>query len=214
MSTLSPTIAYESHALEIPVFSNNTSRFRSLKRSYSDSFPSKVSYSHSLFQSLRLEKVMTSDCDCPHVLIADDDPFQGFYYQTLFYKSMGCETIGKSRLRLGVFRSGEELLEQYLKLQVCGCQSTTLIISDFQMGLDKLDGVETISTLRARGYDGPVILRTSEKKESLRKSHERFDEFMEKGFISCLLDKENHDITKSTIQSFLKLEAQNDCVFA
>lgn len=149
-----------------------------------------------------------SACKCPHVLIADDDPFQKFYYQALFASSLDFDLLplNKEDMKIHVCSSGEELISQYKKQKQCKCGGKMLVITDYDMGSKNLNGIETIICLRKEGYNGSIILRTSEKKEVLRKVHGIFfDDMMNSKMIDCFLNKEHNRETKEMIQNYLKV---------
>jgi len=145
-------------------------------------------------------------CNCPHILVADDDGFQHLYYQSLFQKSLDFDGIYISRenLRLHLCFSGEELIKKFTEIKECGCSELLLIITDYQMGLDKLDGVKTSTYLREAGYIGPLILRTSESQEYLKEQHDDFGKLIEMKIISDVLDKSDIQNGKETIQIYLQ----------
>ncbi len=154
-----------------------------------------------------LPKQTKSSCQCSHVLLADDDRFQAFYYQTLFQKSLDFDhlSIPREDFRFTMSTSGEDLLEEYKKIQACGCRFLSLIIVDYNMGQGKMSGVETILALRKLGYKGLLILRTSETYEYLRERHPNLDEIIENKTINYLLGKNDHVETKGCIQTLLYL---------
>lgn len=154
-----------------------------------------------------LPKETANKCQCSHVLLADDDRFQAFYYQTLFQKSLDFDhlSIDKKDFRFTMSTSGEDLLEEFKKIQACKCGFLSLIIVDYDMGRGKMTGVETILTLRKLGYKGMLILRTSETYEFLREKHPYLDDIIENKTINYLLGKNDHMETKGTIQTLLYL---------
>ncbi len=145
-------------------------------------------------------------CSCPHILIADDDSFQHLYYQSLFQKSLDFEGIFVSRenLRVQLFFSGEELLQSFQRIQKCGCKELVMIITDYQMGSGKLNGVDTCTQLRSAGYKGTLFLRTSESLKDLKYSHPNFSQLFETNIINALIEKGNLQDGKEIIQSYLK----------
>jgi len=60
------------------------------------------------------------------------------------------------------------------------------------MGDKKLNGVETALELRKHGHSGPIVLRTSDKKEDLHQEHKNFNNLLETKAIECCLDKSDH----------------------
>jgi len=151
-------------------------------------------------------------CSCPHILIADDDSFQHLYYQSLFQKSLDFEGIFVSRenLRVQLFFSGEELLESFKKIQECGCTQLVMIITDYQMGSGKLNGVDTCTRLRNTGYQGTLFLRTSESLNDLQQNHPNFSHLLETNIINALLEKGNLKDGKEIIQSCLKTASKDN----
>jgi len=141
------------------------------------------------------------------VLIADDDPFQKFYYQALFARSLDFDLLPLNReeMKIYICSSGEELISQYQKQKNCKCGGKMLVITDYDMGSKNLNGIETIICLRKEGYHGSIILRTSEKKEVLRKLHENFGDMLDSKMIDCFLNKEHSRDTKEMIQNYLKV---------
>jgi len=96
-------------------------------------------------------------------------------------------------------------LERYSRVCQClgTCSGVKLIIVDYQMGQDKLNGVEVCKILRERGYKGRLILRTSESKEYLEKKHEDFGVMIRDGTIDALVSKEFIEEGKKTIFEYL-----------
>jgi len=204
MSQTSPIVPTEPQIVGIPIFPNahsplsfamNQLTSRSLRRA-----PEKSS-STSLPDLSR-----TSVCKCPHILVADDDPFQSFYYETLFLRSMSWEEILESKRnpRYELLASGEELLQRFQQIQACGCGKPLLVICDYNMGHRKLNGVETILALRKRGYTGPVILRTSEDEDYLTGKHSDFIELVNSEVITSYVKKQSFKEAKEAIQRVLK----------
>jgi len=145
-------------------------------------------------------------CKCPQVLIADDDSFQHFYYHTLFQKSFNSKDLSPEmeHLRLQLCYSGEELLECLNEIQKCGCNTVMLVIIDYYMGKENLNGIETSIAVRKIGYDGFLLLRTSETQESLKGLHENIDDLFTQKTISALVVKSDINKGKEIIQNALK----------
>ncbi len=208
MSEFSPKIALEPITnLKLPIFNNNNSR---LVVSKTSSLPPKTSVpliKSTLCRSFTEGEIQL--CKCPHVLIADDDSFQAFYYQTIFQRSMDFDSfaVKKEDFRLGMYKSGEELLEAYRKVKLCGCGSVLLVITDFNMGEKNLNGVQLVSAVRKLDYKGPVVLRTSEKPVDLAKEKINVEELLEKKTLNSYVEKANHAMTKEIIGEFLKKRA-------
>jgi len=146
------------------------------------------------------------DCECPHILVADDDPFQNFYYETLFKTCIKWqEVLGTTEnFRFELFPTGETLLARFDKIKSCKCGRTVLVITDYNMGLKKLNGVQTVSALRKAGFSGSVVLRTSEEKEDLYKAHPNLSEMLMSETISCFVEKNNLKKAKDAIQNLVK----------
>ena len=146
------------------------------------------------------------DCSCPNVLIADDDSFQHLYYQSLFTRSLDFDQTSflKHDFRFQLCFSGEEMLQALAKTRHCGCGKLSLVITDYSMGSDKLNGVQTILNIRQAGYKGNVVLRTSETQEYLKTRHVNFEGLIKNGTISTMLDKDNMSMSKKMIQKYLK----------
>ena len=202
MKQNSPKVPSEPHPLPIPLFHSKPSLFRYFKSQERQS--SFVNFN----QPLQIQPFTFSAtnigciCTCPHVLIADDDLFQHFYYENLFQRSIKPSDSLKD-FRVKMFSSGEDLLERLRAFGPCQCGKLALVILDYSMGIDKLDGVQTAFALRRLGYKGRIILRTSEAKEHISLKYPKFEEIMREKVIDILLDKSKHDETKKIIQSFL-----------
>jgi len=147
-----------------------------------------------------------STCQCPHILVADDDPFQSFFYETLFLQSISWEEIleSKESVKFEIFTSGEELIQKYQRMQACGCGKIALVISDYNMGYRRLSGVDTILALRKKGYTGPVVLRTSEDKDYLMSEHPNFEEMLENEVITNYVKKQSFKEAKEVITNLIK----------
>jgi len=208
ISDYSPKIALEpitNH--KIPLFNNNNSRLVVSKASSASTNTSTPLINSNLRRSFTEGELQL--CKCPHVLIADDDSFQAFYYQTIFQRSMDFDSfaVKKEDFRLGMYKSGEELLEVYRKTKFCGCGSVLLIITDFNMGEKNLNGIELTCAVRKLDYKGPVMLRTSEKPVDLVKEKIDLEDLLEKKTLDKYVEKQNHAMTKEIIGEFLKKRA-------
>ena len=147
-----------------------------------------------------------NNCSCPDILFADDDTFEHFYYLTLFTSSMNSTEVSNdnskfnyNNFKIQALFSGEKLLEALKKILECGCKKLKLIISDYFMGKDKMNGVKVCKSVRDMGYDGYTLLRTSETKTSLHSKHEDLDEMINKDIISRFLMKKDLKATKELI---------------
>ena len=150
-------------------------------------------------------KSFNTSCSCPHVLIADDDNFQHFYYHTLFQKTFGYNIAdSKEHLHIKLCFYGEELIERFNKIAACGCNKLMLAIIDYSMGDTKLNGVETAIKLRKSGYKGPVILRTSETEEYLNTQHIDLYFLFKTKVISEMVGKDNLKHIKEVIERYIK----------
>jgi len=134
---------------------------------------------------------MGQSCECPNVLICDDDNFQHLFYRNFFERIIGLDQIGESKnnLKMESFLSGEELLLKYQKLKACKCNKLSLVISDYSMGEKNMKGVETIRAVRDAGFQGAVFLRTSETRHDLIRDHSNFEELIRSGSITCYVEK-------------------------
>ena len=216
------TIAIEPKAAPIPAFYTNESKNSNSVMSLSQGSrlsistcasnceddlnsvsPCSVSKHWNLFDDISSPN---KTCSCPHVLVADDDAFQHFYYQTLFNRSLTFDDAFMSRedINVKLHFSGEELLESLSKIQACGCNKLMLVISDYSMGSNRLSGVETALRVRNAGYKGKVILRTSETKEDLRKNHVDFDNLFSTNIINVMVPKDNLKLSKQIIQKLIQ----------
>lgn len=206
-SEISPQVSHESPIFTMPVFSKNESLLGigKLRRNYTS--PSLIKGTRKFISASKTGKLLPS-CGCPHVLIADDDPFQEFYYEVLFQKSLKLKGLvsEKEKLNFDLYRSGESLLEKYLKVKCCDCDTHMMIIIDFNMGNEKLNGIETALSLRKHGYKGIIILRTSEEFSDLCKWYPNLPSLLENKAIDCVLEKNNHITTKKTVQDLLEKE--------
>jgi len=199
----SPKVPLEGLIKRLPIFNSKRSTF-SRKILSSNALPvhrpSKSSYSSSIGRSLG------NLCSCPHVLIADDDNFQEFYYTTLFSKSIDFDAlpIEKRNFRVKVVKSGEELLEEYNEMRFCcNCHSLAMVITDYDMGRYKKTGVATALELRRLGYRGPLMLRTSETREYLIEHHPNFEEMIERRTIDYYIEKSAHIKMKQVFEKVL-----------
>jgi len=149
-------------------------------------------------------------CTCSHVSIADDDEFQHFYYQSLFQKSLDLSSIfpDKNDLRLKSCYSGEDLVKNISQMVTCGCKTLRLVITDYNMGHNKLNGVQTAKKLREVGYKGIILLRTSEKRSYLLGQHGDFEKMIEEKVIDVLIDKGDLKKGKEVIQCCMELASK------
>lgn len=170
----SPMVASESFSSRIPVFAKaGKSKTLSKMASPKKGIPSPhIRIRHldlikpSLNKYLKSSAFSGGSCKCCHVLVADDDTFQHFFYQNLFQKSMDFEQIDikQAEFRADLCLSGEELIDKYHLMKNCGCRKLRMVITDYYMGEKKFTGYETAKTIREAGFEGPLLLRTSEKK--------------------------------------------------
>jgi len=203
MTDISPKVPIETHSPnKIPVFQMNSSLLGCFDQSSISTAPA----SFKSLQSPALDstgiKTNGSFFSSPHVLIADDDPFQEFYYSHLFQNSILFDdlVVEKKDFQHTVFACGEDLLTRYQKL----VEGPLFIITDYQMGAKKMNGVDTILALRKLGYKGAIILRTSEKQSELKENHPELEELLESQQISFLVDKSNHLKMKEIVHMLLK----------
>lgn len=206
MADSSPKVPSEPSSSTISNFRMNESLFARYQRAYSDPQPRRLIRPLPIPNRLDQSTDNGASCKCPHVLISDDDPFQEFYYQNLFQCSLCFDglNIEKKDFRLKMFSSGEELVTYFSEICSCTCGTLTMIITDYSMGIGKMNGVETLLAIREKGFKGPIILRTSEDREALNKLHGNFENLLETKEIECLLNKQNHLETKSTIYELLR----------
>lgn len=207
MADSSPKVPSEPSSFSMSDFRKNESIFSRAHRSYSDPKSRRILNPLPLPTNLdQSSEIDNSSCKCPHVLISDDDHFQEFYYQNLFQRSLCFDglNIDKKDFRLKHFSSGEDLVAFFSEIASCGCSTLTMIITDYNMGIGKMNGVETVMSLREKGFKNPIILRTSETKEVLGELHSNFESMLETKEIECLLNKKDHLETKSTIYEMLR----------
>jgi len=205
MTEFSPQVAGESpHLNKIPLFLSK----RSLSARFISANP--PAYPLSLMSASRRAVTETnepySSCRCPHVLVADDDPIQDFYYINLFQKTLDFDslTIDKENLKVEVCRSGEELLDKYNQYKACVCGRQVMVITDYYMGEKNLNGVETTLALRMAGFKGPVVLRTSESKEALCRKHVYLSDMLKMKTIDQLINKNSVRKTKEVLENLMK----------
>ncbi len=197
------SVATESQILEIPLFLHKPSPALQKYNLFTHSPPNLSETTTSPKNGDFAQK----DCECPNVLIADDDPFQKFYYQTLFHRSINFDDldIEKENFAMEVFECGEDLLKSFDLLSNCPCHRGCLfVILDFNMGETKMNGLETALKLREKGYEKKIVLRTSESEEDLRKKFVDWDEIIKEETITRVLEKSNHSETKEVIHDLLK----------
>jgi len=202
MTEGSPIVPNESQIYGVPVFSNNCPlnfamnelTTRNLRR-----------LSHFTF-SKSGQVARSSRCRCPHVLVSDDDPFQNFYYETLFQRSISWENILEQNesFRFELFTSGEALLQRFQEINACGCGKTMLAITDYNMGEKRLNGVQTVRLLRKAGFIGSVVLRTSEEREDLTRVHPELTHMLNSEIITSYVEKNNFRKAKDVIQGLVK----------
>ena len=153
----------------------------------------------------KVRRSSSTSCECPHALIADDDAFQHFYYLNLFQRSLTFDnSFANSRdVQVQTFFSGEEMLQKLTQVKECGCNNLRLVITDYSMGSDKLNGVQVCSQVRAAGYSGFVLLRTSETSESLKEAHGNLESLVSRRVISEIVSKSAMKESKEIIQRFM-----------
>lgn len=185
----------------VPLMITNSTKLRGWSLRKSLSLPASTLLPP-LMTQFSTNDTLSSECQCPHVMIADDNPLEAFYYQIFFQKSMNLENV--ENFRLLTCNSGEDLIKNYKAHKACGCGSVVLIVSDYSMGKNKFNGVETISKLRDLGYRGSLVLRTSETQQYLLDNHHNLEWLIKTGTITCLLDKTDHKKTKETLRGLIQ----------
>jgi hypothetical protein len=125
-------------------------------------------------------------CDCPNMLICDDDKFQHLFYKKFFERNVDYTGLGISveDFKIQYFISGDELLSKYLELKSCKCSKLSVVITDYSMGVNVMSGVETAVALRKAGFNETLILRTSEIKQDLIQANPNFNELLSNGIIN------------------------------
>jgi len=147
---------------------------------------------------------MGQSCECPNVLICDDDNFQHLFYRNFFERIISLDQIGESKnnLKMESFLSGEELLLKYQKLKACKCNKLSFVITDYSMGEKNMNGVETVLAVRDAGFEGAVVLRTSETRHDLIRDHSNFEELLRTGSITSYVEKALVMNLKVAIQNY------------
>lgn len=201
MRDSSPNVPRETHVSRVPIFFSKKS-VSLHEKSAPPAFKNIQIANRSLSEGSTYKK----PCQCPNVLVADDDPFEKLYYQMLFKQLDDDEEpqIQKKDLKIQVFTSGEDLLKKYNKLSRCTCGGQALIITDYNMGEENLNGIDIALNLRRNGYKGVIALRTSEEREFLRKTHKDLDDLLSQKVIDCFLEKDSHAKTRETVQKILR----------
>lgn len=196
--TPSPHVANEPRRLQIPTF---TFHFSRLLSSNQDIKPIKAPQP----RASSVENLKSSICTCPLVLISDDDRFEEIYYQALFKNFDDFIKPDAHKQNLSIAKSGEELLKKYCEQKECHCKTTKLVITDYDMGVNGLNGVDTALKLRSSGFTGPILLRTSETKEKLYRNHPHFGKLLQNNIISYVLEKKCPSQTaKQVVKNLLK----------
>jgi len=203
-TSTSPQVPSESITNRLPAIQAKRSAFDKFCFSYSLGYLNEESKPE--FTTFSFGERGEKSCNCPHVLLADDDPFQAFYFESLFQKSLDFEglSVDKKDFRFEAQKSGEELIDRYKKIISCCGQKPLLIVTDYNMGLHKLNGIETCLKIRKCGYKGPLILRTSETQEVLGKLQPDFKEMLKNKTINFFIEKSSHAKTKEILRSILK----------
>lgn len=80
-----------------------------------------------------------------------------------------------------------------------------MIILDFNMGKKSFNGIQTALKLREAGFEGIIILRTSDDYKSLERHHKNFNQLLENNQINSLLDKSDLHHSKEVLQEYLDL---------
>lgn len=204
MTESSPIVAAESQILEIPVFPNHNSPISFAMNQLTTRNLRKIS--HFAYSKSLIEVTRSSSCRCPAILVCDDDPFQNFYYETLFQRLISWEGIlpQTRNFRFEIYTSGEALLQRFREISSCGCGKTMLAITDYHMGENKLNGVQTVKLLRKAGFTGSMVLRTSEDPEYLCKKHPELMGMLETEVIDSYIEKCNLKQAKDVIQVLVK----------
>jgi len=204
MTEGSPIVPSESQIYGIPVFPNNNCPLNFAMNQLPSRNLRRIT--HFNFSKSLVEVARSSSCRCPHVLVADDDPFQNFYYETLFQRSISWENILEQNesFRFELFTSGEALLQRFQEINACGCGKTMLAITDYNMGEKRLNGVQTVRLLRKACFTGSVVLRTSEEREDLSRIHPELNQMLNSEMISSYVEKSNFRKSKDVIQELVK----------
>jgi len=147
---------------------------------------------------------LTKRCSCPEILVCDDDPYQHFCYINFFSKSLDSEESRKSALsfQISMSYSGEELINQFKEIKQCGCGKPRLVITDYFMGENSLNGMSTAVSLRQAGFDGSIIVRSSNSLDELSKTESGIKEATSTGIINSCLLKSDIQGLKSILKEF------------
>ena len=123
-------------------FKNDPSNFYQINQMFSETSEIKNDDSPVFFESL-VPKI----CQCPEVLIVDDDPFNLFSLEVLLKKlKVNCVKASNGLKAL-------EILQNY-RYCVEDCRAIQLILMDYQMPV--LDGVETAEKIKRMIEEGEV----------------------------------------------------------
>jgi len=135
----------------------------------------KADFSSAFTTALNLKQIASKSaqkCSCPSILICDDDLFQHMFYAKFFLKLVSDSLMStEEHFKIEMFESGEQLLAKYSSVNTCGCKKLFLVITDFNMGHENIDGVQTVDKLLNSGYGGNVVMRTSEDIDELSKKY-------------------------------------------
>jgi len=217
MAEASPVVGKESPIAGVPTFSFQDHSCSFVHPLFSFG-PAKKVHPASKFAPQSLNRYAESEIElvcepscCPHIIIADDDPFQHFYYQSFFQKTVDLDgfNITKEDLKIELCQSGEELIERCEKVAKCDCGSLVLVITDYNMGIDKINGVETAINVRKVGYNGSVILRTSETKEYLKEKHQDFDDLLIDETVDAYVEKEDLKKVKDIVKECMARKSKS-----
>ena len=115
----------------------------------------------------RSPRISTRGCQCPDVLICDDNKFEHFYYDSLLRQIITEHSALAIKPFVKLHFSGYDLINTYKRIAACGCKKPFLIISDFNMEDPTMTGINTACKLRELGYEGKIILRTCDSKQAI-----------------------------------------------
>jgi len=130
--------------------------------------------------------------------------FSIYFIEIFFERIISLDQIGESKnnLKMESFLSGEELLLKYQKLKACKCNKLSFVITDYSMGEKNMNGVETVLAVRDAGFEGAVVLRTSETRHDLIRDHSNFEELLRTGSITSYVEKALVMNLKVAIQNY------------
>lgn len=198
------TICNEPQPNQVTIFKTQSLPYQQTTQTFVNELP-KTSKTYP--QIPTINKIDSETLDFPlkgpyDVMVCDDDPFQHLYYESFFEKktlSSSDLSINPQKIKLDLSYSGTELLMRFTETSRASVRHPKIVITDLDMGSDQISGIDTAQKLRAAGYKGTIIMRSSEPESSFMSL---YSDLIKNGVIDFYSEKSNFAGFKEIMNKF------------